>query len=56
MEINFAEMFSTTGSILFYGGIIGGAVSLLLIILFFPFFSVAKKEMNRKIEEEFEKE
>lgn len=56
MDIKLSEMFSTTGGILFYGGIIGGGVSLLLLSIFVPIFSAAKKKMNKKIDKEFDKE
>lgn len=55
MDINFAEIFSSLGNLLFYGGIICAAVSILLIIIFIPTFAAAKRKMIRKIEADFNK-
>lgn len=55
MEINFAEMFSTLGGTLFYGGIIGVCVSVVLLIIFALTLSISKRKTIRKIESEFER-
>ena len=55
MEINFAEMFSTLGGALFYGGIIGVCLSVVLLIIFALTLSISKKKTIRKIESEFER-
>lgn len=55
MDINFSEIFSSVGSLLFYGGMICGALSILLIIIFVPSFAAAKKKMIKKIESDFDK-
>lgn len=54
--MNFAEMFGTTGGILFYGGIIGMGAAVLLGLLFIPIFAADKKRVNKKINAEFNKE
>ncbi|MGN0691479.1 MAG: hypothetical protein ACI4K7_03925 [Oscillospiraceae bacterium] len=51
--MNISEMFSTTGGILFYGGIIGGAIAVLLLIVLIPSFSHVKRKLIRKIEDEY---
>lgn len=53
MEINFSEMFATTGSTLFYGGIAGLALSVMIGLLLIPVFASEKKRVNKKIENEF---
>lgn len=55
MDINFTEIFSSLGNLLFYGGIICAAVSILLFIIFIPTFAAAKRKMIRKIEADFNK-
>ncbi len=55
MDINFTEIFSSLRNLLFYGGIICAAVSILLIIIFIPTFAAAKRKMIRKIEADFNK-
>lgn len=55
MDINFIEIFSSLGNLLFYGGIICAAVSILLILIFIPTFAAAKRKMIRKIEADFNK-
>lgn len=55
MNINFTEIFSSLGNLLFYGGIICAAISILLIIIFIPTFAAAKRRMIKKIENSFNK-
>lgn len=55
MDFNFIEIFSSLGNLLFYGGIICAAVSILLILIFIPTFAAAKRKMIRKIEADFNK-
>lgn len=55
MNFDFAEIFSSIGNMLFYGGIICGALSILLIIIFIPIFAAAKRKMIKKIEADFNK-
>lgn len=52
--MNFAEMFGTTGGILFYGGIMGMGVSVILGLLFVPIFVADKKRVIKKINSEFQ--
>lgn len=51
--MNITEMFSTTGEVLFYAGIAGTAVSILLLVILMPIFSCEKKKLIRKIEAEY---
>ncbi|MBQ5320062.1 MAG: hypothetical protein J6K17_13305 [Oscillospiraceae bacterium] len=51
--MNFTELFSTTGSMLFYGGIIGAVFSVVLSLILIPIFSASKKKMLKKIESEY---
>ena len=55
MEINFMEMFSTLGRTLFYGGIIGVCISVVLMIIFALTLSISKKKTIKKIESEFDR-
>lgn len=55
MNFDIAELFVTTGGKLFYGGIAGIALSLVLILILIPVFSSAKKRMIKKINSEFDK-
>lgn len=52
--MNISEMFSTLGGKLFYGGIIGCAAAVILLIAFVPIFRGSKKRLQAKIEKEFE--
>lgn len=52
--MNFAEMFSTTGGMLFYGGIIGAAVSVVLGLIFAIGFAGAKRRLERKLDSEYD--
>lgn len=54
--MNFAEMFGTTGGILFYGGIMGMGVSVILGLLFVPISVADKKRVIKKINSEFQEE
>lgn len=54
--MNFAEMFGTTGGILFYGGIMGMGVSVILGLLFVPISVADKKRVIKKIYSEFQEE
>lgn len=55
MNFDIAELLATTGGKLFYGGIAGIALSLVLILILIPVFSSAKKRMIKKINSEFDK-
>ena len=55
MNFDIAELLATTGGKLFYGGIAGIALSLVLILILIPIFSSAKKRMIKKINSEFDK-
>lgn len=52
--MNFAEMFSTTGGMLFYGGIIGASVSVVLGVVFLLGFAGAKKRLEWKMDSEYD--
>ena len=52
--MNFTEMFSTTGGMLFYVGIIGAAVSIVLGAVFAIGFAGAKKRLERKMNSEYD--
>lgn len=51
--MNLAEMFSTTGSALFYGGIIGAAVSIVIGVISILWFAGAGKRLEKKINSEY---
>ncbi|MCM1577922.1 MAG: hypothetical protein NC078_03885 [Ruminococcus sp.] len=53
MNFDFSQMFSTPGNTLFYGGIIGAAVSVILLTVLTPLFGAAKKKIAKKIDDEF---
>lgn len=55
MNFDIAQMLATTGGKLFYGGIAGIALSLVLILILIPVFSSTKKRMIKKINSEFDK-
>lgn len=55
MNFDIAELLATTGGKLFYGGIAGITLSLVLILILIPVFSSAKKRMIKKINSEFDK-
>lgn len=55
MNFDIAQMLATTGGKLFYGGIAGMILAVLLILIFIPIFSAAKKKMIKKINSEFDK-
>lgn len=55
MDSDIAQMLATTGGKLFYGGIAGMILSVLLVLIFIPAFSGAKKKMIRKIDLDFDK-
>lgn len=44
----------TDGMIMFYGGIAGMGLSVLLLILLIPIFSFKKKKLTQKINKEFD--
>lgn len=52
--MEFSEMFNSTGNMLFYGGLIVMAISILIMILFAIISSSDKKRIERKIEKEFD--
>ncbi len=54
MNFDSAQMLATLGGKLFYGGIAGMALAVLLILIFIPAFSAAKKKMIKKINSEFD--
>ncbi len=54
MSFDIAQMLATTGGKLFYGGIAGMVLTGLLILIFIPAFSAAKKKMIKKINSEFD--
>ena len=52
--MDIAKMFSTMGGVMYYGGIIGTFVSMILLLLFTPVFSAERKRILKKIEREYE--
>lgn len=55
MNFDISEMLATTGGKLFYGGIAGMILAVILTLIFIPVFSAAKKKMIRKINSEYDK-
>lgn len=48
------QIFSTTGSMMYYGGILGIGLSAVFLILCTPIFAAQRKRLLKKIEKEFE--
>lgn len=55
MDTDIIEMLETTGGKLYFGGIAGMMLSAVLMLIFIPIFSSAKKRMIKKIDSEFDK-
>ncbi len=55
MNFDITQIFSTAGGTLFGCGVIGAAVSVILMLILSPIFSSEKKKLNRKIRSEFDK-
>lgn len=53
IKMIFDEMFVSFGNLLFYGGLLGMATSVLLGIMVFIISALDKKRVNKKIELEF---
>lgn len=54
MEFNFEEMFATLGGKLFYGGIGGAVIAVILLIILAPVFSFEKKKLIKKLDDEYD--
>lgn len=55
MSFDISRIFATLGSTLFYCGIAGTALSLLLMLLLTPIFAAEKKRLIKKIDSEYNK-
>lgn len=55
MNFDIAQMLATTGGKLFYGGIVGMILAVILALIFIPVFFAAKRKMIKKINSEFDK-
>lgn len=55
MNSDITQMLATAGGKLFYGGIAGMILAVLLVLIFIPAFSAAKKKMIKKINSEFDR-
>lgn len=51
--MNFAEMFGSTGGMLFYGGIIGMIAAAVIGLFLIPIFAADKKRVNDKISSQY---
>ena len=55
MNIDFSQIFATLGSTLFYCGLGGAALSLIIMLLRAPIFAAEKKRLIKKIDSEYNK-
>ncbi len=47
------QIFATTGSTMYYGGIIGIGISIILLMLCTPIFATQRRKLLKKIEKDF---